>query len=125
MDEKNANVNEIAELGMKAANAYLQARGCDVLERGWTCEAGEADVIAMDGEDLVFVAVKTRSGISKGFAPEALTPASRERIERIAACYLNEHDTPSLPVRFDVMGILIVGPDRCFIKHHVNAFGTA
>lgn len=116
---------KIAAWGETAAAAYLRASGYEILERNWRCDGGEADIIAMDGTDLVFLEVKTRSSLKQGFPEEAVTPAKRQRYERIAAYYLKDHDTPTLPLRFDVIGILVLGEDRCIVKHHVNAFGVA
>ena len=46
--------------GEEAAARFLQRNGYTILERNWTCFAGEADIIAVNDEALVFVEVKTR-----------------------------------------------------------------
>ena len=113
-------------LGMRgedAAARYLCKLGYDILERNWKCPAGEADIIARDGDTIVFIEVKTRTGISKGFPAEAVNAEKRSRYEKIAAWYLSDCDDVDVPVRFDVVALLVVSSSRAFMKHYVNAFG--
>ena len=109
--------------GEDAACAFLERRGYEILERNWTCEYGEADIIARDESDLVFVEVKTRSNIDLGFPEEAVTPKKRDRYEKIAAAYVRNYDRADVPLRFDVIGILVSSETRALLRHHVNAFG--
>ena len=113
----------LGKRGEDAAARYLGFMDYEILERNWECPFGEADIIARDGEALVFIEVKTRKDISKGFPAEAVTPKKRARYEKIAACYLRDYGLLDIPIRFDVIGLLVVGPDRAMIKHYVNAFG--
>lgn len=115
---------ELGRRGEDAAALYLVRRGYDILERNWTCFAGEADIIARDGEALVFVEVKTRSSVEKGFPSEAVDAPKRERYEKIALAYLTEESFSDIPVRFDVVSIVVLAPDRAFIRHHINAFSA-
>ena len=52
--------------GEEAAARFLERNGYTILERNWTCFAGEADIIAVSDEALVFVEVKTRRNADKG-----------------------------------------------------------
>lgn len=116
------------ELGMKgeeAACRFLKNRGYIVIERNWTCPAGEADIIAQDEDGtLVFIEVKTRSSLEAGLPCEAVTPRKRARYERIAGFFLVEYDGPECRVRFDVISILALGNGRALMRHYVNAFGS-
>ena len=114
---------EIGRRGEQAAARYLRLMGFEILERNWVSPWGEADIIATDGDTLVFVEVKTRTNINKGFPSESVTPEKRRRYEMLAAWYLRDHDVLDISVRFDVIGILVVAKDRAMIKHYVNAFG--
>lgn len=109
--------------GEAAAARYLEFVGYEILERNWVCPAGEADIIARQGETLVFVEVKTRTGIQKGFPAEAVTPGKRARYEKIAAWYLCNYGEVNIPIRFDVIALLVLKDDRAMVKHYVNAFG--
>lgn len=132
MNEFEDNTEEVEEfhnvaLGRKgedAAARYLELRGYEILERNWQCPFGEADIIAMDGSTLVFVEVKTRSGIEYGFPEEAVTKEKRRRYEKISACYLKESDYVDIAFRFDVIGLLVLDGSRASLKHHINAYGA-
>ncbi|MEE8721588.1 MAG: YraN family protein [Eggerthellaceae bacterium] len=116
---------QIGQRGEDAAVRFLKNKGYRILDRNWTCPAGEADVVAMDCEVLVFIEVKTRTSIDAGMPEEAVTPEKRARYERIAAYYLRDFRSVEMPIRFDVIGILVVADDRAILKHHINAFAVA
>ncbi len=111
--------------GEQAAAKYLRALGYEVIDMNWRCPAGEVDIVALDENAVVFVEVKTRSNLDKGFPEEAVTAQKRSRYERIAAYYLRDFDQTDIAVRFDVVALLVVAEGRALIKHHINAFGVA
>ena len=113
----------LGERGEQAAARYLEHVGYEILERNWVCPAGEADIIARQGHTVVFIEVKTRSGIEKGFPEDAVDARKRLRYEKIAGYYLSDYEEVDIPYRFDVIGILVIGKDRATIRHHVNAYG--
>lgn len=110
--------------GEELAARYLVEKGFEIIARNWTCSAGEADIIARDDDTLVFVEVKTRSNLNKGFPSDAVDERKRNKYERIAAYFTARFDADSIPVRFDVVSLL-VNEGRASIRHHVNAFGAA
>ncbi len=113
---------DLGRRGEDAAARFLDRRGYEIVERNWTCSAGEADIVARDGDAVVFVEVKTRSSCEKGFPSEAVDAEKRERYERIAAQFLQGYDAVDVPVRFDIVSIVVISPDRAMIRHHINAF---
>ncbi|MEG0302035.1 MAG: YraN family protein [Gordonibacter sp.] len=115
---------ELGRKGEDAAARFLDRRGYDIVERNWKCLAGEADIIARDGEALVFVEVKTRSSTDKGLPSEAVDAKKRRRYERIAALFLQDYEVVDVPVRFDVVSLVVVSPERALIRHHINAFAA-
>ena len=115
---------ELGKRGEDAAARFLYRRGYEIVERNWTCSAGEADIIARDEEWVVFVEVKTRSSCEKGFPSEAVDPEKRKRYDNIAALFLRDYDVVDVPVRFDVVSIVLVAPDRAMIRHHINAYSS-
>ena len=115
---------ELGRHGEEAAVDFLQRKGYAVLERNWTCYAGEADIVATDGANLVFVEVKTRRGADKGFPAEAVNAKKREKYERIALIYVRDHCIGDVSVRFDVVSVVVVAPHRAMIRHHLGAFNT-
>ena len=115
---------ELGRRGEDAAARYLYRHGYEIVERNWACCAGEADIIARDGRTVVFVEVKTRRDCDKGFPSEAVTAAKRERYEKIACVFLSNCDLDDVSVRFDVMSIVVVGTDRAFVRHTIDAFSV-
>ncbi len=116
---------ELGRRGEDAAANFLHSRGYEILERNWTCRFGEADIIARDSNTIVFVEVKTRRNVEKGFPGEAVTAAKRDRYERIALAYLEDCvGLTDLSVRFDVISIVVVSVNRAVIRHHISAFST-
>lgn len=115
---------ELGARGEDAAVRFLYMRGYEILERNWVCKAGEADIIARDGNALVFVEVKTRASIEMGFPSEAVNSEKRDRYERIALLYMQDFNEVDIPVRFDVISIVVSGKDKALIRHHINAFAV-
>ncbi len=121
--KRKTDAMDVGREGEFIAACFLARRGYDILERNWKCKAGEADIIACDEDALVFVEVKSRRDCDKGMPSEAVTKAKRERYERIAACYLATTDVLDVRVRFDIVSILIIPPDRALVRHNIDAFG--
>ena len=123
-DAKSKNMHnlDIGRRGENAAVRYLERFGYEIVERNWKCPAGEADIIARDEDSLVFVEVKTRTSIEMGLPSEAVTPEKRSRYEKIAAWYLRDYEFVDIPVRFDIVAILVVAEDRALLRHYANAF---
>ena len=109
----------VRRIGLEAedrAASYLQARGFTILTRRYKAASGEIDLVALDGEVLVFVEVKLRKG--RFFKPEeALGETKRSRILRASESYLAAYEGPDREVRFDVVAI---DPDG--VRHHKEAF---
>ena len=122
--EPSGHNKRIGARGELAAARFLERRGYDIVDRNWTCKAGEADIVAKDQDNLVFVEVKTRTNLEVGLPEEAVDAAKRQRYERIAAYYLADHPYVDMQVRFDVVAILVCAPDRALIRHHIDAFGV-
>ncbi|RNL40665.1 YraN family protein [Slackia equolifaciens] len=123
-DPRALSPKQLGRRGEEAACALLRRKGYVILERNWTCPAGEADIIALDDGCIVFVEVKTRAGIERGLPEEAVTAQKRARYERIAGFFLSQYDGPGARVRFDVIGVLALPRRRALARHLVNAFAT-
>lgn len=88
----------------KAAE-YLEKAGCRILEMNYRCRAGEIDIVARDGQYVVFCEVKYRSGSLAGSPLDAVDYKKQQVIFRCAQFYLAEHRLQDVPCRFDVIGI--------------------
>jgi putative endonuclease len=114
---------EIARRGEDAAAAFLERIGMTVEVRNWRSPAGEIDIIARDGESLVFVEVKTRKSERAGTAEEAVSAAKQRRIVKLARAYLaTERSDHEECVRFDVVAIRVIADDRALLRHYRSAF---
>jgi len=120
MTRKN---KQLGGRGEEVACLYLERKGARIIERNWKCQAGEADIIVRDDDDLVFVEVKSRSSDVTGLPEDSVTQKKRQRYERIALEYLFSHDLPSARIRFDVIAMVINKEGKAFLRHHKDAFG--
>ena len=112
---------KIGQWGEDLAAAYLIKKGYSILEKNYRAERGEIDVIAQDGDMIVFVEVKSSS--HNGFGePEARVDKKKQRqIGKVAAAYLSNHNLNDVDCRFDVIAIQrIDGIEE--IKHIQDAF---
>lgn len=82
---------KLGQRGEELAAAYLEKRGYVVRERNWRCPAGEIDIVAEDGDCLVFVEVRTRRGRKYGTPEESVTPSKQTKLVEVAQTYLQEH----------------------------------
>lgn len=85
------------------AGAYLEEQGYEILEYNYRCRMGEIDIIARDGEYLVFCEVKYRSDLRSGHPAEAVDRRKQQVISRCALCYLTQRGMTDQACRFDVV----------------------
>lgn len=98
------------------AARYLEEQGLLVLEHNYRSRRGEIDLIAKDGDYLVFVEVKFRRNERLGFPEEAVDPRKQHKISQTAGYYLYRQGYDSdIPCRFDV--VAITGNRIRWIKH--------
>jgi len=93
--------------GERVAGRYLISQGLVLLDRNWRGPAGELDLVARDGADVVFVEVKTRRSTRYGLPVEAIVPSKARRLRRLAGQWLATNDTAADRIRFDVVSVLL------------------
>ena len=98
----------LGESGENLACDELRRRGYAILARRYRTRAGEIDIVARDGDALVFVEVKTRRSVRYGRPGDALTLAKRQRLTMMAADWLARHRIRAAACRFDVVGVTVV-----------------
>lgn len=96
---------------------YLESQGMKIIQRNFRCRMGEIDLIAQEGDCLVFVEVKFRTSSCYGSPLEAVNVRKQSTIRKVAQYYLLGRRQADCPVRFDVVGIC---GDQ--IEHIRNAF---
>jgi putative endonuclease len=112
--------NDLGARGERIAVAYLTDVGLRVLDRNWRCRDGELDIVAREGDALVFCEVKTRRGNGYGHPVEAVTAVKQRRLRVLAQRWLAAHDEHAPDLRFDVVGVL-VRPSRPALVTHLRA----
>ena len=111
----------LGKSGEDLACRELERRGYVIVARRYRVRGGELDVIARDGDTIVFVEVKTRIGRMFGEAAEAVTPLKQLRMTRLAEEYLMRHRLADCPCRFDVVSVH-VGAGTQVVEVIQNAF---
>lgn len=96
---------ETGAWGEEVAGRHLEAQGFVIRARNWHAPEGEIDLVAEEGDTIVFVEVKTRTGSDFGTPEDAITPTKRRRLQRAAWAYLLAHDLLDAPWRIDVIAI--------------------
>ena len=109
--------------GERLAARYLRRQGFKILTRQYSNRWGEIDLIALDGDCLVFVEVKTRRSNEAGDPVEAVTFRKQKQLTKLALTYLKRHNLLEHSARFDVVTILWPTNSRTHeINHYRNAF---
>lgn len=102
------------------ASDYLKKKGYKILETNYKNKVGEIDVIAQDGEYIVFVEVKARLSQKFGHPFEAINERKQQKIHAVASLYMVKHGIYGKLCRFDAISIL--GLENPEITHIVDAF---
>lgn len=99
------NRQEVGRLGEKLAQKFLKKRGYHIRETNFRCREGEIDIIAHQGEYLVFIEVRTKGNLDFGTPEESITLSKKEKLIALALTYINTHQNlPSL-WRIDVVAV--------------------
>lgn len=101
--------------GERAARSYLLRKGYKIIKHNYKNKIGEIDIIAMDGDKLVFVEVKTRRGDLFGSPIEAVNYKKRKKIIDTAICFMKDKAIEN-PVRFDFIGVRLFSGGSFFKK---------
>ncbi len=112
----------LGKIGESLAVTYLQEQGIDVKIQNYRQKTGEIDIIAYDGNCLVFVEVKTRQNLAFGLPFEAVTRKKQAQITRVALDYISRNNVTQQAIRFDVISILMAPGSKPQIEHLKNCF---
>jgi putative endonuclease len=94
--------------GEDLAVAYLVEAGFRIIERNYRCLFGEIDIVAQEGETLVFCEVKSRRSDAYGDPLLAVGYRKQKKISRISLHYLADKDLRQRPARFDVVAVMLL-----------------
>jgi putative endonuclease len=101
----NFNKRQWGKAAENMAAVFLEQSGLKILERNFRYERGEIDLIAEEGDELVFIEVKARRSSLFGAPEDAVTEKKQEQIQAVAEGYLYIHEIDDRPYRFDIVAI--------------------
>ena len=95
----------LGNLGEELASQMLQELGYTILDTNYRCRWGEVDIVAQEGDDIVFVEVRTRSSARFGTPEESITGAKTQRLVATAQEYLQSKQLDSTNWRIDLVAV--------------------
>lgn len=119
--DRPVSTDPLGRRGESVAARHLRDQGLKIIDRNFRCKQGEIDIVARDGQTIVFVEVKTRS--DSNHAPERQVNRFKQgQIAAAAKRYLGRYGTPTPPARFDVVAVVWEQGGRPTIRHIIDAF---
>lgn len=107
MQEQNNSTNETGLWGERQAERFLRQQGCKILGRRVRIgDRDEIDLVARDGDALVFIEVKTRKNESYGSPISVVDRRKKHALSRAAVRYLKAIKSPNVFFRFDVVEVI-------------------
>ncbi|WP_030682366.1 YraN family protein [Streptomyces rimosus] len=108
----------LGRYGEDLAARHLTAVGMRILDRNWRCQDGEVDIVAADGDALVFCEVKARRAGTYEHPMAAVRPEKAARLRRLAERWLEQHGGPPPGgVRIDVIGVVLPSRGAPLVEH--------
>ena len=111
----------IGDKGEDFAASYFQKLGYEIAEKNYHSRYGEIDLIAENGDTVVFIEVKTRSYDCLDRAADAVTPGKQKKLVLTALKYISENNTDKI-IRFDVFEVYHTNGRIYKFNHIENAF---
>jgi len=112
---------ETGEFGEQLALDLVRKLGWPVLSKNWRHGHLELDLVARDGDILVFIEVKTRRSIYYGTPETFVTPSKQRKLWQAAEAYMIEHDH-QWEIRFDIIAIYLPNNQAPMVNHYQDAF---
>ncbi len=114
----------LGQWGERQARLYLEAEGYGIVAANFRCRTGEIDIVAIDGDELVFVEVKTRRGDAYGLAEESISPVRAERLVAVAEEFLQSRSAfpydSETPWRIDLVCVNLDSNGKLFNVNHIR-----
>lgn len=113
---------ELGAAGERAAERFLKKKRFRMVKRNYTCPVGEIDLVALDGQTIVFVEVKTRTSRDHADPQDAVNLGKQHRLARAAHYFLRQTRSVGRACRFDIVAVCGETGARLEIEHIPNAF---
>lgn len=107
--------------GEQLAEKFLLGKSYSILYRNWRSGKKEVDIIAIKGETVIFVEVKTRSGTAFGYPEDAVNISKQAFLKQAAADFLEAHPQ-YIKIQFDIIAIHSGRSGIGEIRHFEDAF---
>jgi putative endonuclease len=107
----------------RAVERFLKGLGYRILARNYTCPQGELDLVAADGDCVVFVEVRSTGSDDPSRPAASVDTTKQTRLTQLALHFLQQHHLLDHAARFDVL--TVAWPEGCpnpAITHYKNAF---
>lgn len=114
----------LGKKGEEFAADFLIKKGYKIKERNYKSALGEIDIIALSGETIVFIEVKTRSSLKFGLPFEAVTKKKQHQISKTALYYMSKMKISEAAARFDIVSVISKG-EQMEAELIENAFDVA
>lgn len=108
--------------GERLAFAFLRRAGIAIIARNYVTPIGEIDIVALDGETLIIVEVRTLRSDETTSPEQSIREPKRRRLQRLAHFFQEQTGSTELNVRFDVIGVVARPGEPPVVQHWVNAF---
>jgi putative endonuclease len=96
---------KLGDFGERYALNHLQKQGYKLIAKNYRCKAGEIDLIAKEGGDIVFIEVRTRKGRGFGTPEESVNRLKQAKLIQVAQSYLEAANQENAGWRIDVVAI--------------------
>lgn len=102
----------LGSVGESLAAQHLQNKGYRILQKNFSCRFGEIDLVALEGDDVVMVEIKTRRGRTFGRPEEAVTPFKIKRLQRAGHLFKQRHSKLPDSLRIDTVAVTLSSPGK-------------
>lgn len=108
----------LGSFGEKIAKKYLEYLNYKIIKTNFVCKQGEIDIIALEGEEVIFVEVKTRINRNYGYAIDAVDYPKQNHIKRVAKYFVYKYHLEKYCIRFDIIEIYM--KEKKYLLNHVK-----
>ncbi|HPZ07456.1 MAG TPA: YraN family protein [Candidatus Eremiobacteraeota bacterium] len=115
---------QLGHIGEKEALKLLLNKGYKLIEKNFRCPLGEVDLIMKEGDELVFIEVRSRTCRAFGEAFETVNLKKQNKLYKLGEYYLQFNGLEDVLCRFDVVSLLLTPGGEIKEGEHIeNAFG--
>ena len=116
------NTRKTGTIGEDIAATWLEEQDYLILDRNYSFERAEVDIVAYNKKEIVFVEVKMRSNLDYGNPEDAVDDEKKKSIFKAAEAWMYERKMEGSPARFDIISILKEKGKKAQVSHFKNAF---